>query len=268
MAIKSITPPSSRQKDTAPHELYKYMPWEYALSMLENDTLYFSNPCDWRDRYEKKVLCGRFAVGDGKVKAFPLKDKIFATCFTSEYSCEAQWKMYLPDNSHKAGKPDVVIEIAFNRERLFDALSKMRKDIYIGKVVYCPQNEMQSFVRKCFATKSAVKALLSDKPLAKCHIGHLLKPLLFKRKAFAYENEWRLFVTEELLAMNHTLYIPDLKECIDYVLVDFHNLSPAEALKRRRQLQQIAPGISIRQTTLFNDNSNVTMFNIPSLEVL
>lgn len=263
MAIKTIKVPTQKTGNSAVPMLYKYMPWDFALSMLKNDCLYFSNPCDWRDRYEKKVLNGKFSIKESKARSYPLKDVIFATCFTSEYSCEAQWKMYLPAKPSNNATQNVVVEIAFNRKRLFEALSKMHKDIYFGKVVYYPQNELQSFIKKCFATKDAVKALLSTQPLAKTNVIHLLKPLLFKRKAFAYENEWRLFVTAELLAKNNTLYIPDLKSCIDYIVVDFGKLSPSEGVLKKRQLANVAPGISIRQTSLFDENSNVITFKIP-----
>lgn len=189
--------------------------------------------------------------------------RVFATCFTSEYSCEAQWKMYLHNNARKS---NVAVEIEFDREQLFNKLRQHHKDLYFGEVVYYPQNCFRSFVERCLGTKAGMKALKARNPLSPNVLGTLLRPLLFKRMAYSYEKEWRLFITEDLLPKNNCLYVQGLRDCIDCVIVDFSKLSDIEKKKKRNLLQQYVSNDKIRETNLFQQNENVLRFKFNSIK--
>lgn len=262
MNVQRLSAPKyAKQSNSSLPKLYKYLQWDYAIELLDRSSLYFSNPRDWNDRYERKVLEGKYAVDNKKSMDYPLKDKVFATCFTSEYSCEAQWKMYLHDN---ARKNNIAVEIEFDREKLFAELMLHHKDLYYGEVVYYPQNCFRSFVEKCLGTKAGMKALKAMNPLSPNTLGTLLRPLLFKRMAYSYEKEWRLFITEELLSKNNRLYVPNLIECIDCVIVDFSKLSDSDKEKKKAQLQKYVPENKIRETKLFQQNDNIIRFKFNS----
>lgn len=262
MNVQRLSAPKyTKQGSGSVPKLYKYLQWDYAIELLERSSLYFSNPRDWNDRYERKVLEGRYTIDNRKSIAYPLKDKVFATCFTSEYSCEAQWKMYLHDNTKKN---NIAVEIEFDREKLFAELMQHHKDLYFGEVVYYPQNSFRFFVEKSLGTKVGMKALKARNPLSSNVLGTLLRPLLFKRMAYSYEKEWRLFITEELLTKNNRLYVPNLIECIDCVIVDFSKLSDGDKEKKKTQLLKYIPENKIRETKLFQQNDNVIKFKFNS----
>ena len=259
-----VAPKSSNNVNKQIPKLYKYLQWDYAIDLLERSSLYFSNPRDWSDRYEKKVLDGKYSIDDKKSIPYPLKDRIFATCFTSEYSCEAQWKMYLGDVGKNSKATNIAVEIEFDREKLFAELMTFHKDLYFGEVVYYPQKTFRSFVEGVLGTKTGIKALKANNPFSSSVLATLLRPLLYKRMAYSYEKEWRMFITEELLTKDNHLYIPNLLDCIECIIVDFSKLSESEKNKRESQLLKYVSLDKIRETSLFASNNHVLTFKLSS----
>lgn len=56
--------------------LHRYMPLEYALKMLNNKQLWFSNPITWKDPFEKRFIEARYN-DNGKETDFLWKIKSF-----------------------------------------------------------------------------------------------------------------------------------------------------------------------------------------------
>lgn len=252
--IKAANIPQIK-KQYPPKVLYKYIPLNYALQLLQDNTLYFSNPTSWKDRYEKKVILGKWVV-NGIKQSYPLKDKIYATCFTSEYSSEPQWTMYL--SNHSQAKLSEAVEICFDFDKLRNLLAP--HDVYFGQMKYHRQHELRQYVAACFQSKVARKAFTSKNPLAKKNIRYLLRPLLFKRKAFAYENEWRLFIDASKL--NHScLYVPNIKDAINEIIIDTKNSTPADIARIKAQIA-LHISCTIRESQLFTANNHQMRFEI------
>jgi hypothetical protein len=109
----------------------------------------------------------------------PIKDKIFACCFSSE-CYEASWKIYTPNNDG--------VRITFDTEKLLNQLKLQNKDVkfFIGKVNYQNTNDYYSMKNDA----SGLEKEIMNKKIGKHQISLLLK----KRIAFEYENEIRIII--------------------------------------------------------------------------
>lgn len=224
-----------------PKIIYKYLTLNSALKLLQNNTLLFSNPAAWQDPYEKKVVEAKFVV-DGKTLDFPLKDKVFAACFTEQYSCEAQWRAYA------YGKKDVVVELAFDMGKLLNALLQMDTVPAFGKMKYCRTVEFSKEVTSCLKSKVAKKALLSKKWDSINNLKYTLRPLYLKRVAFAYENEWRIFLTElDLFSSSGLQTIPNLCDSIDSIIIGPCK-DNVQFNKAKSKIIRFLPNVTIHQS--------------------
>lgn len=198
--------------------LYRYMDYEKAISLLRGEKLKFSELREWKnnDPYETVVIDGKYTI-DGKSYEYPLKGKVYAMCFTEQYSCEAQWNAY-GKKTKRQQKP--YIEIKFDCTALISALEAMDAVPFFGKVSYFETNCFKQTVLECFKSKEAKIALKNKVKLTQKRLKLLLRPLLIKRIAFAYENEWRLFLTDDdIYSSNGLQTIPGLKNAIEGVIV-------------------------------------------------
>ena len=73
--------------------VYKHMSLENALRTLETQSLWFANPENWKDPFEKRFLNAKY-ISKGKEVAFNWKNRLFCTCVTQTISSEAFWHTY------------------------------------------------------------------------------------------------------------------------------------------------------------------------------
>lgn len=166
--------------------LYKHMPLENALRTLEDKSLWFANPAEWPDPFERRFLEAKYLKG-GKEVSFNWINRVYCTCFTQTVVSEAFW------NVHVRG--GIGIELRFNRERLLMELKKLdernnsKYKIFIGKVEYMKTNDINKGLRSIPFNPPSKDELNSDMFAARL--------FLLKRIAFAYENELRIIVVKE-----------------------------------------------------------------------
>lgn len=195
------------------NKLYKYMTLDNAIKVLSDSYLRFSYPASWNDPYEKKALEGKYIINNKNVN-YPIKDKFLATCFTEQYSCEAQWKMY----SYNKRQP--CVEFIFNKDKLLQAFEKMGAHVFIGKVEYCSTKEFSKKVCDCFKSITSKKTFMAKNPLKPDNLKYILRPMYIKRQAFAYENEWRVILTnDDIYDSDGNVSIPNLIDCIEGIVV-------------------------------------------------
>lgn len=178
--------------------LYKYMPYDRLMNCVANSELVFVSPETWIDPFER-----RFWKTDYSRKYSFIQPEIACMCLTTKSSTneEASWKMYA-DSKSKA------LRISFNVKQLLDTLESYvqtnRCAIYIGKAIY-------SLERKDIVGLHNKKGS-EYFPEHDFSLEHYLTLMCLKRKAFAFENEIRIFIVREKLPwtgnMNSIIKIP------------------------------------------------------------
>ena len=219
------------------------MTLDNALKLLSTSSLKFSSLTSWKDPYEKKVIEAKYIINNNKI-SYPIKGKFLATCFTEQYSCEAQWKAY------SGNKRQPCVEIFFNKEKLLEKLDETGAYSYIGKVEYCATKVFSQKVSSCFNSNAAKKAFLSKAPMKPNNLKYTLRPIYIKRLSFAYENEWRLILTNEDIYDNDGIVnIPNLLDCIDGVVIGPCK-DQTEYLSAKKKLENYIPSNHIHESYL------------------
>lgn len=167
--------------------LYKYMSYDRLMNCVVNSELVFVSPEAWVDPFER-----RFWKTDYSRRYKFIQPEIACMCLTTKSSTneEASWKMYA-DSKSKA------LRISFNVEQLLDTLEsyaqKKKCDIYIGKAIY-------SLERKAImGLHNHVNVFF---PKNNFSLEHYLTLMCLKRRAFAFENEVRIFIVKDDLPWN------------------------------------------------------------------
>ena len=162
-----------------PANLFKYMKLEHAIDSIKNDTLWFSNPEEWNDPYESYFANNAYDKAQVPFD-FPLKDKLYACCFSTLPNSEAQWNAYTSGIGIKCQIPTA---------EFLEELEKLSSDydVYVGRVSY--QNTATLRLRDVPAILDAAGFENTT-----CDIKKALMLMLCKRVAFQYESEIRVFL--------------------------------------------------------------------------
>lgn len=188
---KIFSPLLKDAEKNAPLEyIHRYVPFDSLLqSNKEREKLFLCNVQEWNDPYERKLLNATFSQKGKRSIPYPLKGRVYGTCFTQQYCCEAQWRYY--------GNDRHIALVSINLRKLLNQLHAAKTDFYIGKVRYYDQPNINQEIKKAIAShaESCLRWLDGDHSPYNCRAW--LSPLLIKRNAFAYENEIRILTIEE-----------------------------------------------------------------------
>lgn len=241
----------------AKNSLYKYMPYDRLMNCVENHELVFVSPETWLDPFER-----RFWNTDYSVKYNYKQPEIACMCLTAKSSTneDASWKMYA-DSKSKA------LRISFSVKRLLDILEEYAKtskcDIYIGKAIY-------SLERKAIVgLHNQVNEFF---PKNNFSLEHYLTLMCLKRKAFAFENEIRIFIVNNNNTWNSDIIkIPVKidKNLIPRIMIGpltpFANSDPRRSLYNtiqkvegdvyKQQLGEAIQGCDVKQSQLYTNKS-------------
>lgn len=186
-----FSPLLKNAEKNAPLEyIYRYVPFDSLLqSNKEREKLFMCNVQEWYDPYERKLLNATFSQKGKRSIPYPLKGRVYGTCFTQQYCCEAQWRYYGSDRH--------IALVSINLRKLLNQLQAAKTDFYIGKVRYYDQLTINQEINKAIASQAdaCIEWLKGIHSPQNCIAW--LSPLLIKRKAFAYENEIRILTIEE-----------------------------------------------------------------------
>ena len=170
--------------------LYKYMPYKRLVNSIEKQELVFVSPDTWIDPFEQ-----RFWQTDYSKRYNFTRPDIACMCLTTKSSTneEASWKMY-------ANSEDKTLRLSFRKKQLFEVLNEFAKNndckIVIGKAIY-------SFDRTNIMTLHTYTNEFFPKDEFK--LEHYLTLMCLKRKAFAFENEIRIFIVKNRLNFENGL---------------------------------------------------------------
>lgn len=229
--------------------LYKYMPYDRLMNCVANGELVFVSPVTWVDPFER-----RFWKTDYSRKYNFIRPEIACMCLTTKSSTneEAAWRMYAEGKSK-------ALRISFNVKRLLDTLESYAQTnhcaIYIGKAIVGLHNQVNEFF-----------------PKNNFSLEHYLTLMCLKRKAFAFENEIRIFIVNNNNTWNSDIIkIPVKidKNLIPRIMIGpltpFANSDPRRSLYNtiqkvegdvyKQQLGEAIQGCEVKQSQLYTDNS-------------
>lgn len=244
--------------------LYKVMPLDRVLEMLEKQRWAFVSPTLWIDPFEKAFILAEFNHNGIKFN-LPIKPKnlagkptyqLFATCLTETNESEAFWKTYSPNSDG--------IRITLKPFVLKTALSNLQNfDVYIGKALYEDYNDLYRF-----NGDEELWNKLNSKTINESHLNLMLK----KRLPFEFENEIRiLLVRKKSMSLSITkVLIKSIKELINNITLDPRMGPFVVKMVKEALVQKGFQETVIDQSNLYSTpNSKITFTNsiINSYEV-
>jgi hypothetical protein len=159
--------------------LFRFSTIERTLELLNENVIVFRNPEQWNDPFEKLFITATFRINNN-VYSSPLKERIYCTCFTGTNNSEAFWNTYTPNRDG--------IRIKMNTEVLLKHLESIEGlSVYIGKVNYKFTDQI-----KFDRWEKEKDAIINGIPNET-----FVKLMLQKRKAFKYEDEYRIILISE-----------------------------------------------------------------------
>jgi hypothetical protein len=186
MAVHFLTDDSKTFFDDPEKLLFRVMPLDRVIEVVEKNRWAFVSPTLWNDPFEKAFLEAEYKH-QGKAFFLPLKPKkvsselqysLFSVCFTATRESEAFWKTYSPNGDG--------IRLTVKATVLKTALAKLRDyDVYIGKAVYEDYEKLYRFQKDVKFWKE-----LQSQTINETHLKLMLK----KRLPFEYENEIRIML--------------------------------------------------------------------------
>lgn len=179
------------------------MPLERALNLLNTQKMWFANPREWTDPFERRFIDATYSGG----AKFAWKDRVYCSCFTNNATSEASWNAY--------SKGDICIKFVLDRQELLNVLdnylvANVHNQVYFDKVEYMQaymqaRNISKPLLRIPFATPLSAGAKITSMEFKE-------RLLLLKRKAFEYEDEYRAIIVKPKISKTKG------------ILVDIHNI--------------------------------------------
>lgn len=169
----SFTPPAHSDKPWHPLYISRYMPFNRLLEDLKDNKITFLSPRLWTDPFESLLYRDDLKF-DGKHYDI----RCICATYDSVYNEEAAW--------NRADKMDEIVRVDYD----FNAYCEMLSAI---------ADESQCSFYLSIADYSQSKDKMTGKNIAKAYstLGEYIQVMSLKRKAFAYENELRIFAVFE-----------------------------------------------------------------------
>lgn len=165
----SLLHPEDRDKG-----LYRIIPFDSLLQMLNEKKNLLVKTVKWEDVYENFILKENFIVKGKTYSVESMTEQWYGQCWSTKSSSDALWRIYSPD------KRSVRIKTTIGR--LWDSTKSYegKGKFLIGSVQYVSQKQIQQDIEAVSPIK------LKD-------LGNLIVSSFFvKRSSFSHESEFRL----------------------------------------------------------------------------
>ena len=161
--------------DDSKKKLYRIIPFDSLLSMLNDGENNLVKTSKWDDVYENFFLKESFHI-DGVRKDFsPVINRFFGQCWSSRNSSDALWRIYSPD------RKSVRIRTTIGKlDSIVDSIVDPNLTFLLGKVKYYSRKKIENDMKE--ATPLTLVQVLD----------YTLKSLFVKRDSFKHESEYRL----------------------------------------------------------------------------
>lgn len=157
--------------------IYRIMPLEYVLHILEHNELFFQNICkSWEDPYELFVFKQNYTYKGHKLDNSEIIRHHYGQCWSTKMNSDALWRIYSPDMKGVRLKttPSILLhELFANKEYQFV--------INYGPVKYFNRPQIEDWLQKNFT------GAFSEK--------YVIDSFFMKRNNFAHESEVRFVIT-------------------------------------------------------------------------
>lgn len=186
--------------------IQKFLSLERALQLLKNQKLWFSNPAKWPDPFERRFIDGEYDGG----KPFTWHNRVYCMCITPKATSEASWKAY--------SENDFAVKLEFARQEYVDILNRACgqpgvMDVFFGTMDYQQTRDIKKPLSEIKFSDGA--KLSTSSKLFKARL------LLLKRKAFAYESEYRAIIVKKDTsnAAGILVDIPDILSLVQSITI-------------------------------------------------
>lgn len=153
--------------------LYHYLPWPYAMAIIEQDRLRLQPVQSWRDPYEKS-WCEALFNQDSSLAGV----NAYGLCWTTSYFDEPMWRMAAFERSgpivRVKCKPTALVQVGRK------LIATLAGSLYLGTVKYRREKHLDSLANSVTARETSEKSSVAA------------AMLLQKRSAFRFEREVRL----------------------------------------------------------------------------
>lgn len=169
--------------------VYRYMPFAYAEETVASNEIMLVSPEKWEYPFERRFFNGNYS----KLGFAP--KPLACGCFTTEHGINeaAAWKFY------GAGSTGVQLTIDF--EKLLDSLDRYAQKI--GAKVYVKKAEYR--YEKAELESAGTDSFLKGVNLESFGDRNFVRLAGLKRRVFAFENELRVVVYGEKVALDNGL---------------------------------------------------------------
>ncbi len=186
--------------------IQKFLSLERALQLLENKKLWFSNPAKWPDPFERRFIDGEYDGG----KPFTWHNRVYCMCITPIATSEASWKAY--------SENDFAVKLEFARQEYVNILNRACgqpgvMNVFFGTMDYQQTRDIEKPLSKIKFSDGAKPKITSQ--LFKARL------LLLKRKAFAYESEYRAIIVKKGTSNAAGIYvdIPNILSLVQSITI-------------------------------------------------
>lgn len=160
-----------RAREADNFHLYRIIPFDILLEMLNDKVLTLVPTCKWEDVYENFLFKETILKNGEKVYTDDMSKRFYGQCWSSSVSSDALWRIYSPD------KKSVRIRTSFGKMK---AILPNDDDYLLGKVQYVYQSKIENDLENLRQfTQKQLDTLI-------------LESLLVKRNSFSHEKEYRL----------------------------------------------------------------------------
>ncbi len=234
--------------------IYRIFGRKYFRKMLNDNRLTLVHPEMWDDPFENILMQSRLKKKNGTyVSLRTLRETLFGQCWTAESESDALWRVYSPDKG--------AIQVKTMVRKLFDAFWRSPNPLaqvsfFIGRVRYITEKELISLLTR----PDGFQKWLHD-PTGR----GLAESLLFKRKAFAYEDEIRLIYRHPSIkpAISNVCQFPFLPNNVLEEAVLDPRLTDKEAERTKQEIFSWGFGKPIKKSTLYTPQHFDIKFVLP-----
>lgn len=208
--------------------IYRYLPLERFLEVLQTNKLAFVSPHKWNDPFDN------FLFRQETKNKNTFLNKLYVLCFTHNPHSQAYWKTYAPEG--------YAVRLRIKSKEFIELMLNEKNRVWLGKMKYVRESKLIEVLQQ---TKGLKDAIESDK------INNIfIEKFLLKRLPFKYEEESRIIVQSYHLKSGIKSKNIILKDIIKDIYLD-PRMGTHETIAWKNYLKQF--NITVLKSQLFVD---------------
>lgn len=178
--------------------IYRYLPLERFLEVLQTNKLAFVSPRLWNDPFDN------FLFRQDIVNKNNFLEKLFVLCFTHNSHSQAYWKTYALEG--------YCVRIKLKTKEFLELLINEKDTVWLCKMMYLNESKIVENLQQKIGLKKALEEDRINKTF--------LNTFILKRRPFKYEEESRIIVQSRPNINGVRKLKIDIKECIKDIYLD------------------------------------------------